>query len=277
MINFDKSIQKRDDLTPHNLFTLQLARSSCHACSSHLKCCCNYDLVSQATPIKISEAGYGCPCQTSPSPHHHVCSSCSPSHHPHHHHTHHHHPHHHHHQPAIASPLLYSHHCHHRLQTTPTEHITKLHPPLMDPSPLCQSTSHMMQGGSALYLSKSHGQIEESSSIYYSTSHPSLEPSPLSRPHPRTQLYSSSSYGSRPHREKLFTPESEHSSGSKLLPPTLEFSPANSQSSPPISKGFLLGVASGSSPGHISSPKKDFSLNKTTKQGRTKYSFNLEQ
>ena len=263
-------------------FTLQLARSSCHTCSSPINCCCSYGLVSQATPLKTSETSYGCLCQSSPHPQPPEQHVCSPSHHSHHHHTHHHHPHHHHHQPAVASPLLYSHHCHHPLQATPTEHyhahIAKLHQSPLDPSPLCQSTSRMKQGGSAICLSKSHVPMEGSWPIYQSTSHPSLEPSPLSRPHPRTQLHPSASYSGRPQpvlREKLFTPESTHSSSSKLLPPSLEFSPGGLECSPPVSKGFQLGMATESSP--ASPPRKDSSLNKTAQQSKRKYSFSLER
>ena len=140
----------------------------------------------------------------------------------------------------------------------------------------------MKHGGSAICLSKSHVQTEGSQPIYQSTSHPNLEPSPLSRPHPHTQLHPSASYGGRPHpalREKLFTPESMRSSSSKLLPPSLEFSPGGSEYSAPVSEGFQLGVATESSPasGITSSPRKDSSLNKTAKQGKQNYSFSLEQ
>ena len=131
----------------------------------------------------------------------------------------------------------------------------------------------MKHGGSAICLSKSHVQTEGSQSIYRSTSHPNLELSPLSRPHPHTQLHPCASYGGRPHpalREKLFAPESMRPSSSKPLPPSLEFTPGGSEYNPPVSEGFQLGVATESSPGSgiTSSPRKDSYLNKTAKQGK---------
>ena len=136
----------------------------------------------------------------------------------------------------------------------------------------------MRQGRSAVCLSKScvHIPTEESPPVHRSTSNTRLEPSPLSRPHPRMQLRpSAASYGVRPHpsavREKLFASESTCSSSSKQLPPSLEFSPGDLECSPPASKGFQLGVAAESSLASAvtSSPsRKSSSLRKKAKQGK---------